>query len=116
MVFEIHGDTLAGQRALPQAFAVRNCTSLAPEKYCALNEVKECSIGLRSKKASHQTIRTVSRNSAQFATLIHRAPETTMRLSPPLHPAARTTLHAMHAKNFSTPAEFGIMRGVSKHN
>src|SRR6267143_4977825 len=36
--------------------AVRNYTPPAPEKYRALEEVKECIIELRAKKASYQTI------------------------------------------------------------
>jgi hypothetical protein len=39
--------------------AVRNYTPPAPEKYRALEEVKECLIELRSKKASYQTITTM---------------------------------------------------------
>ena len=36
--------------------AVRNYTPPAPEKYRALEEVKECIVELRAKKASYQTI------------------------------------------------------------
>ena len=37
--------------------AVKNYTPPAPEKYRALQEVKDCIVELRNKKASYQTIR-----------------------------------------------------------
>jgi len=39
--------------------AVKNYTPPAPEKYRALNEVKECIVELRGRKASYQTIRAI---------------------------------------------------------
>lgn len=39
--------------------AVKNYTPPPPEKYRALEEVKECIIELRKKHASYQTIRTL---------------------------------------------------------
>jgi hypothetical protein len=44
--------------------AVRNYTPPAPEKYRALEEVKECLIELRTKKASYQTITALLHDSA----------------------------------------------------
>jgi IS30 family transposase len=44
--------------------AVKNYTPPPPEKYRALEEVKDCIIELRDKKASYQTIRTILKNNA----------------------------------------------------
>ena len=44
--------------------AVQNYTPPAPEKYRALNEVKECIVELRERKASYETIRTLLHDSA----------------------------------------------------
>ncbi len=44
--------------------AVKNYTPLAPEKYRALNEVKESIIALRERKASYETIRAMLRENA----------------------------------------------------
>ena len=46
------------------AEAVKNYTPPAPEKYRALNEVKESIIALRERKASYETIRTLLHESA----------------------------------------------------
>jgi IS30 family transposase len=44
--------------------AVKNYTPPAPEKYRALNEVKESIITLRERKASYQTIRAILHENA----------------------------------------------------
>lgn len=44
--------------------AVKNYTPPPPEKYRALEEVKDCIIELRNKKASYQTIRTMLHDNA----------------------------------------------------
>jgi hypothetical protein len=44
--------------------AVKNYTPPAPEKYRALNEVKESTIALRERKASYETIRTLLHENA----------------------------------------------------
>jgi len=44
--------------------AVKNYTPPAPEKYRALNEVKESIIALRERKASYEIIRTLLHESA----------------------------------------------------
>ena len=44
--------------------AVKNYVPPAPEKYRALDEVKECIIQLREQKASYQTIRTMLHDNA----------------------------------------------------
>ena len=44
--------------------AVKNYTPPAPEKYRALEEVKECIAELRNKQASYQTIRTLLHENA----------------------------------------------------
>lgn len=44
--------------------AVKNYTPPPPEKYRALEEVKECVIELRNKKASYQTIRAILHDNA----------------------------------------------------
>ena len=44
--------------------AVKNYTPPAPEKYRALEEVKDCIVELRAKKASYQTITTMLRDAA----------------------------------------------------
>mgnify|MGYP001544668774 CR=1 FL=1 len=46
------------------AEAVKNYTPLAPEKYRALNEVKESVIALRERKASYETIRVMLHENA----------------------------------------------------
>ena len=46
------------------AEAVKNYTPLAPEKYRALNEVKESIIALRERKASYETIRAMLHENA----------------------------------------------------
>ncbi|HEX3625375.1 MAG TPA: hypothetical protein VH280_08120 [Verrucomicrobiae bacterium] len=46
------------------AEAVKNYAPPAPEKYRALNEVKESIIALRERKASYETIRTLLHESA----------------------------------------------------
>ncbi len=46
------------------AEAVKNYTPPAPEKYRALNEVKESIIALRERKASYEIIRTLLHESA----------------------------------------------------
>lgn len=46
------------------AEAVKNYTPPTPEKYRALNEVKESIIALRERKASYETIRTLLHESA----------------------------------------------------
>jgi len=44
--------------------AVKNYTPPAPEKYRALDEVKECIVELRGRKASYQTIRAILHENA----------------------------------------------------
>lgn len=44
--------------------AVKNYMPPPPEKYRALEEVKDCIIELRNKKASYQTIRTILHDNA----------------------------------------------------
>ena len=44
--------------------AVKNYTLPAPEKYRALDEVKECIVELRGRKASYQTIRAILHDNA----------------------------------------------------
>ena len=44
--------------------AVKNYTPPAPEKYRALDEVKECIVELRGRKASYQTIRAILHDNA----------------------------------------------------
>jgi spermidine/putrescine-binding protein len=44
--------------------AVKNYTPPPPEKYRALEEVKECIVELRDKKASYQTIRAILHDNA----------------------------------------------------
>lgn len=44
--------------------AVRNYTPPPPEKYQALEEVKDCIVELRNKKASYQTIRAMLHDNA----------------------------------------------------
>jgi IS30 family transposase len=44
--------------------AVKNYAPPAPEKYRALQEVKECIAELRNRKASYQTIRTMLKDNA----------------------------------------------------
>jgi hypothetical protein len=44
--------------------AVKNYTPPPPEKYRALEEVKDCVIELRDKKASYQTIRAILHDNA----------------------------------------------------
>ena len=44
--------------------AVKNYVPPAPEKYRALDEVKECIIQLREQKASYQTIRAMLHDNA----------------------------------------------------
>jgi IS30 family transposase len=44
--------------------AVKNYTPPPPEKYRALEEVKDCIIELRDKKASYQTIRAILHDNA----------------------------------------------------
>jgi IS30 family transposase len=44
--------------------AVKNYAPPAPEKYRALEEVKDCIAELRNKKASYQTIRTILKDNA----------------------------------------------------
>jgi hypothetical protein len=46
--------------------AVNNYTPPAPEKYRALNEVKECIVELRGRKASYQTIRAILHDNADI--------------------------------------------------
>ncbi len=49
--------------------AVKNYTPPAPEKYRALNEVKESIIALRERKASYETIRVMLHGIARVVTL-----------------------------------------------
>jgi IS30 family transposase len=44
--------------------AVKNYTPPPPEKYRALEEVKECIVELRKKQASYKTIRSILRDNA----------------------------------------------------
>jgi IS30 family transposase len=44
--------------------AVKNYIPPPPEKYRALEEVKDCIVELRDKKASYQTIRTILKDNA----------------------------------------------------
>jgi spermidine/putrescine-binding protein len=44
--------------------AVKNYTPPPPEKYRALEEVKDCIVELRDKKASYQTIRMILKDNA----------------------------------------------------
>src|SRR5260221_4683777 len=44
--------------------AVKNYTPPAPEKYRALDEVKECIVELRAREASYQTIRAILHDNA----------------------------------------------------
>lgn len=46
--------------------AVKNYVPPSPEKYRALEEVKECVIELRNKKASYQTIRAMLHENASI--------------------------------------------------
>jgi IS30 family transposase len=46
--------------------AVKNYVPPAPEKYRALDEVKECIIQLREQKASYQTIRAMLHDNASI--------------------------------------------------
>ena len=46
--------------------AVKNYAPPAPEKYRALEEVKECIVELRNKQASYQTIRTLLHENASI--------------------------------------------------
>lgn len=56
--------TVSAEAKARLAEAVKNYTPPAPEKYRALNEVKESIIALRERKASYETIRVMLHENA----------------------------------------------------
>jgi IS30 family transposase len=60
----MNAPTVSAEAKARFAEAVKNYTPPAPEKYRALNEVKESIISLRERKASYETIRVMLHENA----------------------------------------------------
>ena len=60
----MNAPTVSAEAKARFAEAVKNYTPPAPEKYRALNEVKESIIALRERKASYETIRVMLHENA----------------------------------------------------
>ncbi len=89
--------------------AVQNYTPPAPEKYRALNQVKECIVELRERKASYATIRTLLHDSAgievshQTVARYCREMLDSPKTKRPHHPPTNKRPAAAHTKSSRRP-------------